>query len=173
MNSPIPDEIRNDIWHLLLNVYAYQNKSKHILETSPTRYELAAELVAVNALADSITLRVARLADRSKGVRSIKSLTKKSSELSESFLNLVKEFETKAEPVLRQRHTRLAHMKVGELSSYPISPLTNEAVQCIKALVNLFDEFSGEIVQYTLKVGSQEKPLNLRLSVIKGARVTL
>jgi hypothetical protein len=171
MNSPALNEIRDDIWHLLLHIDTYQEKSLRVLEISPTRYELASEIVGLNALADLITLRVARLADRSKGVRSIKNLAKTHPNLTEKLKNLVKEFEEKAKPVLTQRHEKIAHMKVGELSSYPLNPLNLETVLCIDILVNLFDEFSGQPVEYTCSVGSQERPVNLRQSVMVGKRV--
>jgi hypothetical protein len=171
MNSPVLNEIRDDIWHLLVHVYTYQDKSRRVLEVTPTRYELANEIVALNALADSITLRVARLADQRSDVRSIKSLKKKHFNSTKRLENLLEEFEDQAKPVRTQRNERIAHMKGSELSAYQIAPLTPETVACIEKLVELVDEFSGQPVEYTLRVGSQESPLNLRRSIMESKRV--
>jgi len=173
MDSPVPAEIRNDVWHLLLHMYAYQDKSSRIVEVSPTRYALSSEIVSLNALAESITLRVARLADRSKGVRSIKNFAKKATSATDRFQRLVAAFECRAVLVLDQRHETIAHMSVGTLSSYPIEPLKSETVACVEILVNLMDEYSGEYLQYTCSVGSQEKLLDLRQSVIEGCRINV
>ena len=169
--SPLFDEIRDDIFHLLLHVYVYQDKSARINNCSPTRYDIASELVALNAVAESITLRVARLADQSKSVRSFKNLFKKTPSVEAGITRLFEEFERVSQPVLRQRHDRIAHMKVGEVSSYPISPLTHETLRCVEVIVNLFDDISNRKVGYFYKVGSQEKAIDLRQSVMQGCRV--
>jgi hypothetical protein len=138
--------------------------------TSLTRFELANELVALNSIAESIVVRVARLADKRRDVRSIKNFCKGQS-LSPETQILVEEFAQKAEPVLSIRHNRIAHMKTGDLSTYPLDALPIVVLSAIETLVLLVDALVGQSTSYSLKVGSQEKQVDLRASVSAGARV--
>ena len=165
-------ELKDDVMHILLHVHSYNEKSKAILTNSPTRYEMAYELVALSSIAQNIIIRVARLADKRKDVRSVKNTMKLDRFKTDSKLNeLANEFYKISEPVNEIRHKALAHMKSGDLSSYPIEPLQNEVRQAISVLVNLVDVMAGERVNYRFKVGSQERAIDLKASVMEGKKV--
>lgn len=170
MNSHALKEICDDVWHILLHLYSFQDRSSRALASSSTRYELASELVALNAISENIIMRVGRLADKRKDVRSIKNFCK-SNVLSPEVSALAEEFRHKAEAVLEHRHERIAHMKAGTLSSYQIDVLPSSVLSAIETLIHFVDSATGHPQRYLLKVGSQENQVDLRVSVSEGGRV--
>lgn len=170
MNRETFQEIRDDIWHILLHMHSFQDRLSRAAASSSTRHELASDLVALNAIAENIIIRVGRLADKRKDVRSIKNFCK-SLKLSKESTDLAAEFQHKAEAVLEFRNNRIAHMKSGDLSSYPVNELPSSVLSAIETLIRLVDSFAGNPQGYLLKVGSQEKRVDLRASVIEGRRV--
>ncbi len=165
-------ELKDDVMHILLHVHSYNEKSKSIMTDSSSRYKMVYERVALSSIAQNIIIRVARLADKRKDVRSVKNTMKLNRFKNDSKLDkLAKEFYKISEPVNEIRHNILAHMKPGDMSSYPFEPLQNEVWEAISALVNLVDAMTGKQVNYKFKVGSQEKLIDLRASVMKGKRV--
>jgi hypothetical protein len=160
MNSQL-DEIRDDVWHILLHVSAYQEKSSRLGASGLTRIELVQEVVALNALAESIVMRVARLADKRRDVRSIKNYCRDHSPPEEAS-SLVDRFHQAAEVVVSIRNNRIGHMKAGDVSGYPVAPLPSEVLSAVGALVRLVDNLSQAVVSYSLRVGGQERLVDLR-----------
>jgi hypothetical protein len=172
MTKPLFEEVRDDVWHIMLNLYTYQQKSLRIASDNPTRNSLVDELVSLNALASIITLRVARLADKPKSSRTIKKLAKQFTVAKGSQLDqLIEHFDDAVDPVVKIRHNSIAHMKPGEISSYPLEPLDNCVVAAIEALIPLIDEFFGGVVEYRMSPGKQERSVDLRASVAVGKKV--
>jgi hypothetical protein len=159
-------EIKSDVWHILLHLFAYQERSSR-LGSCGTRVDLVHEIVALNALAEIIVLRVARLADARRDVRSIKNYCKRHPVSSDS-QSLAARFHQTAEAVVRLRHEKIAHMKPGDSSGYPLDPVPAEVFRAIEWLVCLVDSLSGTEVKYVLRVGSQERLIDLRASVSSG-----
>lgn len=170
---PILDEITTEAWHILISIYTYQ-RLVEALADCPTRYEIVNNLVALNALAEMIVIRTARLADKRKDTRSISMLLKRV-----NFLDKTKDVELSAKnflslavPVVKIRHDQIAHMKPGTLSSYPLEPLSKVVLKAVEALINFIDTASDEEVSYMYKVGSAEAVVDLRASLQKGSKVT-
>lgn len=138
------DEIQNDVWHTLLHLFSYQEKSSKLASSGSTRFELIDEVIALNSLAENIVLRIARLADSRRDVRSIKNYCKSES-LSSDVQTLAADFQKEAQTVVRLRHERIAHMKAGDLSMYPLQPLPVPALKAIEALVRLVDSLAKTV----------------------------
>ena len=66
-----------------------------------------------------------------------------------------------------------AHMKEGDLSSYPIGPLPAPVLTAIETLVRLVDKLAGQQIAYDLSVGGQERRVDLRQSVSEGRLIEL
>ncbi len=172
MHVTLLDEIQTETWHILTAAYVHQR----LVESLPkgaSRYELANQLVAINALGEMLIVRIARLADKRKDARSISMLIKRgtirgsASEVGPKaarFLSL-------AEPVVKIRHEQVAHMKPGVLSSLESQGLSAEAIKATEALVDLVDTARGKPVSYTYKVGSREQIIDLRASLAAGEAV--
>lgn len=169
----ILDEIETEAWHILTSIYTYQRMIESLADC-PTRYELANNLVALNALAEMIVIRTARLADKRKDARSISMLLKRVnfSAKTKDVENSAITFLSLAEPVIKIRHEQIAHMRPGTLSSYPIEPLPKVAIQAVEALIDFIDIARDKEVSYKYKVGSQEAVVDLRASLQKGSKVT-
>ena len=82
------------------------------------------------------------------------------------------EFLLLAEPVVKMRHERVAHMKPGVLSSYEPQDLPSEALRATESLINLIDIARGQPLSYKYKVGSIEPVIDLRASLTAGELVT-
>jgi hypothetical protein len=164
------DELTDDVWHILLHVYSYQHRSCRLQAPPPTRIELADELVALSALAESIVMRIARLADKRRDSRSIKNFCK-GQHLAPQAKVLADKFYEVAKPVVSIRHERIAHMKAGDLSAYPVDALPPAVLPAVETLVLLVDAIQARSIRYLLKVGSQERLVDLRTSVMRGKRV--
>jgi hypothetical protein len=169
----ILDEVQTEAWHILTSIYTHQRMVEAIPKCL-TRYDLANQLVALNALAEILVIRIARLADRRKETRSISMLLKRGnfsapidaiSEAGERFILL-------AEPVVKIRHEQIAHMKPGTLSSFEPQSLSVEVLRATESLVKLIDTARGKVVAYTYKVGSAEAKIDLRASLMSGSMVT-
>lgn len=165
----ILDEIQHEAWHILASTYTYQRMVESLVK-APNRYELANQLVALNALGEIIVIRVARLADKRRDARSVSMLLKRGSFPGREVdvETAANKFISLAQPVVKLRHEQIAHMKPGVLSSYPWDPLPDSAVRAIEALVNLIDVARGKAVGYKYKVGSQEAQIDLRASLSRG-----
>ena len=168
------DEIQTEVWHLMMTVYSYQRKVERF-SGSVTRHELIDELVALNALAESVVIRIARLCDKRKDCRSIRMLLKRGNLGAQEAdtKKVAKEFFMVAEPVVTLRHEQIAHMKPGKLSSYPLDPLPTEAIAALEKLVALVDCARSKTVQYHASVGSQEKNVDLRASLQHGKSIAV
>jgi hypothetical protein len=164
------DELHDDIWHLMLHMYVYQEKIKEIVH-SETRYEFANEIVSITALAENITLRVARLADRTKGTRSLRKFQEQNKSLDKRAQELFEKFEELAKPVLETRHTQIAHVRPGTLGSYPLEPLPRCVIRAVEQAIRFIDHVSGQECSYSLYVGSQEAKVDLRASISVGRRI--
>lgn len=169
----ILDEVQSETWHILVSVYTYQRLIE-ALPSSPTRYDLANNLVGINSLAEMIVIRTARLADKRKDARSISMVLKRCSfgSNAKAVETAAKDFTAKAALVVKIRHEQIAHMKPGTLSSYPIDPLASDVIPAIEALVTFLDAARDKEVSYSYKVGSQEAIIDLRKSLQCGQRVT-
>ncbi|AQW02759.1 TPA: hypothetical protein RHY09_002374 [Escherichia coli] len=162
----ILEEMEAEAWHILTTIYTYQRLMEGLTNSS-TRYELANQLVALNALLEMLVIRLARLADKRKDVRSVSMFLKRGSySASPEAVKLAAEkFLALAEPVLKIRHEQIAHMKPGTLSSFEPRELPNEALRATEALIDLIDIARDHPQSYTYRVGSQEPAINLRASV--------
>lgn len=166
------DEIQDEAWHILTSIYTHQ-RLMEALPKSATRYDLANQLVALNALGEMLVIRIARLADKQKDARSVSLLLKRGNftaptarvrPAAEKFLLLAK-------PVVKIRHEQIAHMKPGILSSLEPQGLPVEALRATEALIELIDTIREQSISYTYKVGSVESIIDLRASLAVGAMV--
>lgn len=165
----ILDEIQSEAWHILANIYTYQRIMEDIPKSS-TRYDLANDLVALNALLELLIIRLARLADKSKKMRTISMLLKRGN-FPENITSLGNQFLLHAGPVVTMRHEQIAHMKPGVLSSYEPKDIPVEVIKVTEVLVNFIDMVREETVSYKYKVGSMEPIIDLRASLASGTRV--
>ena len=55
----ILDEIETEAWHILTSIYTHQRLIEGLSNTE-TRYELANQLVALNALLEMLVIRIAQ-----------------------------------------------------------------------------------------------------------------
>lgn len=168
----ILDEIESDTWHILVALYTHQQMMENIFNGG-TRFDLANRFVALNALAEILVIRLARLADKRRDARSVSMLIKRGSFLAppaevkaaaENFLSL-------ADPVVKTRHEQIAHMKPGVLNNLEPRDLSPEVLRAIEALVRLVDIARGKPLSYCYKVGSMEPIINLKASVSAGEMV--
>lgn len=157
------DEVKNDVLHILIATYVYQQRVPRIVEKSATRWELCEEFVLLDALVKTIVLGISRLADKRRDVRSLKNAIKKAP-LNENPANkdVVDKFVVACKPVLEIRHKQLAHMKPGDFSNQSMPTLPQEVTLAVNALVNAVDRLNGKLVPYQYRVGSQELPVDLR-----------
>jgi hypothetical protein len=158
----------------MMTVYSYQRKVER-LTGALTRHELIDDIVSLNALAESVVIRIARLSDKRKDARSVSMLLKRGSLGAQEAATerIAEEFRVAAEPVLKIRHEKIAHMKPGTLSSYRSNPLPPEAVTALEKLVALVDCVRSKTVKYHASVGSQEGNVDLRASLQQGKRVAV
>lgn len=166
------DEIEAEAWHILAAIYTQQRLVEGLSRAS-TRYDLADQLVALNALGEMLFVRVARLADKRKDARSVAMLLKRGAfpGPAADVARAAARFLSLAEPVLRVRHEQIAHMKPGILSSYEPQDLPRELLRAVESLVDLVDVARGSPLGYTYRVGSMEGAINLRASLQAGERV--
>jgi len=135
----ILDEVQSEAWYILISIYTHQRIIEAIPKCS-TRYDLANQLVSLNALLEIIIIRISRLTDNTKGVRNVSMLLKHQylsapvavKEASDHFILLAK-------PVVKMRHEQIAHMKPGVLSSYEPQNIPVEAIRATEALISLID----------------------------------
>lgn len=170
----ILDEIQIEAWHILTSIYTHQRMIES-LPQSLTRYELADKFVALNALSEALIIRIARLADKRKDVRSVSMLLKRGSYSAPAVDvdNAANNFLLLAEPVIKIRHEQIAHMKMGVLSSYEPQALPNEALRATEALIYLIDVASEKVIAYEYKVGSIEAVIDLRASLAANSMIAV
>lgn len=167
-------QLKNDVWHILLHLYVHRAKTARLAPREASREELAEDIIALNSLADAVLLRIARLADRSKNVRSIKNFIKRfGCQLTDQSLELADQFHAYAAEVVDLRHNKLAHMKEGTLSEYPIEQLPKSAAESTSAVVNFISSINRKNPTYTLSVGSNERNIDLIRSLSSGETVYL
>lgn len=159
------DEIRDDILHILMCIFAYKKKLTNI-DGSISTSLYASEVISLNALAEIIIVRVARLGDNRKDARSIRNLRKRLTDKKVfEVKEMIDQFHRDVEPVLKLRHERIAHMKTGILSTYPLSPFPREVGIAVCSLVQLVDAIVGEEVSYTLSHGNHSSSIDLRQEI--------
>lgn len=170
----ILDEIQTEAWYILTSIYTHQRITE-TLSRSSTRHDLANQLVALNALLENLVIRIARLADKRRDVRSVSMLLKRGSFsaptegvkcASEMFLSL-------AEPIIKIRHEQVAHMKLGVLSSFEPQAIPAEAIRAVEALINLIDVARETDIKYQYKIGSVEPIIDLKASLAAGTMVAV
>ncbi len=168
----IRDELETEAWHILTSIYTHQRLMES-LPKSPTRFELANQLVALNALLEMLVIRIARLADKRKDARSVSMLLKRGTfPVSSATVKVAADrFLSLSEPVVKMRHEQIAHMKPGTLSSYEPKNLPAEALRATESLIDLVDIARGQPLSYTYKVGSMEPAIDLRASLAAGKMV--
>lgn len=167
------DEIQSEAWHILAVIYTHQRLVEG-LPKSQTRYDLANQLVALNALGEMLVIRIARLADKRKDARSISMLIKRVSftaAIAAQVEDAANSFLVLAEPVVKIRHEKIAHMKPGTLSSYEPQDIPTVTLRATEALINLIDIAKGKSLSYTYKVGSMEAAVDLKASLSAGTMV--
>ena len=170
----ILDEIQTEAWHILASIYTHQRLMEG-LDKSPSRFELANQLVALNALLEILVIRVARLADKRKDARSVSMLLKgvSFSGSSVTVKAAAERFLSLAKPVVKMRHEQIAHMKPGTLSSYEPKDLPTDALRATESLIDFIDIARGQQVSYTYRVGSREPLIDLRASLAAGEIVAV
>jgi hypothetical protein len=168
----ILDEIQAEAWHILTSIYTHQ-RLVEALPNSATRYDLANQLVALNALGEILVIRIARLADKRKDARSVSLLLKRGTFTASkaSVKSTAENFLLLAEPVVKIRHEQIAHMKPGILSSLEPQDLPVEVLRATESLIELIDIAREKPISYTYKVGSMESIIDLRASLAAGAMV--
>ncbi|CAI0996110.1 Uncharacterised protein [Serratia liquefaciens] len=173
----ILDEIENEVWFILTSIYTHQRMVENItnIVKNSTRYELANQFVAMDAVVEILIIRIARLADKTKGMRTISMLVKhwpfqKSLEqvklAADDFLALAK-------PIVKIRHEEIAHMKPGICSNYDYPKIPTPAIKAAESLVRLIDIARGQQQTYAYRVGSMEAEIDLRASLVAGKMVTV
>lgn len=167
-------EIENETWHILTAIYTHQ-RLKEGLTKSRTRFELANQFVALNALLDILVIRIARLADKRKEVRSVSMLLKRGSYQAQSnkVETAANRFLMLAVPVVKIRHEQIAHMKPGTLSTNEPKDIPAEVLRATESLIDLIDIARGQTLSYLYKVGSMEPVVDLKASLIAGKMVTV
>lgn len=168
----ILEEFETEAWHILVAIYTHQRLMES-LTSSATRYDFANQLIALNALLEILVVRVARLADKRKETRSVSMLLKRGSfSAPQAIVEAAAEkFVAHAEPVVKMRHERIAHMKPGVLSSYEPRDLPREALRATESLIELIDTARGQPLSYTYKVGSMEALIDLKASLAAGKMI--
>ncbi|WP_420177755.1 hypothetical protein [Kerstersia gyiorum] len=168
----ILEEFEVEAWHILVAIYTHQRLIEG-LTSSATRFDLANQFIALTALLEMLVVRVARLVDKRKDARSVSMLLKHGSfSGSQSTVKAAAEkFATLAEPVVKMRHERIAHMKPGVLSSYEPQGLPKEVLRATESLIDLIDTARGQPMSYTYKVGSMEALIDLKASLAAGKMV--
>ena len=168
----ILDEIEAEAWHILTSIYTHQRLIEGLAKSS-TRFELANQFVAINALLEMLVIRIARLADKRMDARTVSMLLKRGSfPVSSATVKVAAEkFLLLAEPVVKMRHEQIAHMKPGTLSSFEPQDLPAAALRATESLIDLIDIARGQPLSYTYQVGSMEPVIDLRASLAAGERV--
>lgn len=148
---------------------------KEELASSLTRFDLANRFVSLNALYEILVMRIARLADKTKGVRTVSMLVKRGSFQSATgnVETAAKNFSELAKPVVKIRHEQIAHMRPGTLTSYNPVDIPSEVLRAAEALINLVDIARGKPVSYLYKVGSMEPIVDLKASLAMGKMVAV
>ncbi len=173
----ILDEIENEVWFILTSIYTHQRMVENITQIfkNSTRYELANQFVAMNAIVENLIIRIARLADKTKGTRTVLMLVQRwSSPKSLDEVKLaVNDFLALAKPIVKIRHEEIAHMKPGICSSYGYIEIPTQAIKAAESLVKLIDIAKGQQQTYTYRVGSMEAEIDLKASLVAGRMITL
>lgn len=168
----ILEEIQNEAWFTLVSVYTYQELVSSLRDTQ-TRYDMGNQIVALNAIVELLILRIARLADRTKGVRNIAMLVNRGSFPGSpaAVKTVADRFMSLAAPIVRIRHEEVAHMKLNILSIYDPRSIPSEALRALEALLELIDVAYDQQQLYIYSFGSREPEVDLRASVVAGKRV--
>ncbi|HCF7540545.1 TPA: hypothetical protein NI617_004526 [Pseudomonas aeruginosa] len=133
------------------------------------------QFVALNALSEMLVLRIARLADKDKKLRTVSMFLKRGNFAApdEDVKNAADKFITQAGPVVKMRHEQIAHMKLGTLSSYEPKSIEASVISAVIALVEFVNVARQQTVSYRYRVGSQEAEVDLLASLEAGSRVTV
>lgn len=168
----ILEEIQNEAWFALVSIYTHQ-ELMGTLASSPTRYEMGNQFVALNAIVELLILRIARLADKTKKVRNAEMLLKKGTYLGtyDDVKLAADRFMSFADPIVKIRHEEIAHMKLGIVSTYEPRIIPTEALRATESLIELIDVAYDQSQSYSYRVGSREPVVDLRASVVAGKRV--
>lgn len=168
----ILEEVQNEAWFAMVSIYTHR-ELMGTLASSPTRYEMGNQFVALNAIVELLVLRIARLADRTKKVRNIEMLLKKGS-YPGKFADVklaADRFMSFADIIVKIRNEEVAHMKPGTVSTYQPRIIPTEALKATETLIELIDVACGQQQSYSYRVGSREPEVDLRASVMVGERV--
>lgn len=159
------DDLKDDMLHILIHLFVYQYKSKNIL-SSPTRDDLMYEIIGLNAMAENIMIRTARMFDKPKQARSLFKLSnyKNDAQIKKEVDDF---YDATGKKLIDLRHKKLAHMNKNEKSSYPIDQLPKYVYESIEFLFNLLDKIEGTQVSYTFKVSSTSSLIDLRKELFK------
>ncbi|MEL5666297.1 hypothetical protein [Serratia ureilytica] len=173
----ILDEIENEVWFILTSIYTHQRMVENITNIlkSSTRYELANQFVAMNAVVEILIIRIARLADKTRGMRTVSMLVKRwpFPKLLDQVELAANDFLALAKPIVKIRHEEIAHMKPGICSNYGYTAIPAQVIKAAESLVRLIDVAKEQQQTYTYRVGSMEAEIDLRASLVAGKMVTV
>ena len=162
------DAVRSECLNLLVAHYVYRKTFEEMKLGEADRFELLRWIVTLRILENDLILRLCRLDDDEKTNHSfreaVRSLEKTipQTEVQELHARL-KTFRQSINPIkTKARNFFVAHLsKSADVPFLPeggLGSLVLEAVAIVDAL-------AGSAVQYSFSVGSQEKPLDLRLEL--------
>ena len=158
--------LKDDMLHILVNLYLYQYKCKNLVTPTMTDFELRYEIIALNAMAKNIAMSVARMFDKSNSTRSIIKIDKYKND--KQFRKKIDDFvENTGKELIIKRNTELAHMNKKKRTSYPIDQIPSYVVESISFLVNTLDELEGTEIQYLFRSGSTRNPVDFRKEFLK------
>lgn len=159
------DGLKDDMLHILVNLFVYDNKCKN-LGKNGTDYELRYEIIALNALAENIKIRIARMFDKSKSVRSFRTLDNYNN--NKPFRIKIDNFiKNEGNKLIIDRNTKLAHMNARNKVTYEMVQLPTYVTDAITFAINTLDELNGSNIEYIYRFGSTTKPINLKNELCK------
>lgn len=159
------DGLKNDMLHILVNLFVYDYKCKN-LGKNGTDYELRYEIIALNAIAENITLSIARMFDGTGGVRSFMKLNNYIND--KQFRVKIDNFKkNEGKALINKRHTKLAHMHANNKTTFDIVQLPTYVTDAISFAINTLDELNGSNIEYIYRFGSTTEPINLKNELCK------
>lgn len=162
------EAIRTEIFNLLAILYSMERKQKLQMLNIFTRCDLVSEMIAIEVMFRELILGICRLGDPDSGTWSLQGAwrirqtdaeridTRKVKAALKGYGRAIEPWKTEL------RHKRIAHYSKD---SPNLSTNISDIRSVLKKAVESFDLIMGARQEYTMRVGSQEKPINLRESI--------
>lgn len=170
--SPEIDAVSLECLNLLTVYYTYRESIQTCCSAADTRLDLTRRWITLRVLENDLIMRLCRLDDDSKTNHSLReALRSVRNEMPNNqaarldkhlkgYRRLINPLKTKS------RNYFIAHLdKAAEAPFDPKGGLEEP----IELAINIADEIAGAPLQYILKVGSQERVLNLKEELSRGS----